>query len=88
MDDSVLMTDICVLKLPKYYEFLRERRKTGLKIAAWVHWPLIKEVKYNERFFHGEGFADLYFGERENDGESFLRDTRKKYVCIPHAASP
>ena len=88
VDEAVLMTDICVLNLPKYSEFLSARRKTGLKTAAWVHWPLIKEINYNEKFFHGDGFADLYFGERENDGEAFIRDTGKKYVCIPHAASP
>lgn len=88
VDEAVLMTDICVLKLPKYCEFLSARRKAGLKIATWVHWPLIKEVKHNEKFFRGEGFADLYFGERENDGEAFIRDTGKKYFCIPHAASP
>lgn len=86
--DSLFMTDICVIQLKKFNKFLQQKRRENLKIAAWIHWPLIKEVSFKKQYFFDEGFADLYFGERENDGDRFYLETGKHYFCIPHAASP
>jgi hypothetical protein len=85
--ESLFMTDICVIKLSKFNKFLQQKRRQKLKVAAWIHWPLIKDVYFNKKYFFDEGFADLYFGERENDGEQFYLETGKQYYCIPHAAS-
>lgn len=84
---DLFMTDICVIDLNKYGNFLLDMKKLGMKIAIWVHWPLINSAQHNKAFLMNYSIGDLYFGERVLDGKQFFLDTGKKYNCIPNSAN-
>ena len=87
INPDLFMTDICVIDLNKYGNFLLDMKKLGMKIAIWIHWPLIDSALHNKRFLLNHAIGDLYFGERVLDGEQFFSDTGKRYFYIPNSAN-
>jgi hypothetical protein len=85
---DLFMTDVAILNLAQDGEVLIAARKSGVKVALWVHWPLSPTMLHNAGPLESMDVADVYFGEREADREAFLRATGKDYSCIAHAASP
>ncbi len=85
---DIFITDISVIDLNIYGKFLEDIRQRGIKVAILTHWPLVGSAYKNKNYLMHNNCADLYFGERVSDGELFLKDTKKQYICIPNAANP
>jgi spore maturation protein CgeB len=85
---DIFITDISVIDLNIYGNFLNEIRLKGSKVAILTHWPLVGSAYKNKTYLMHNNCADLYFGERISDAKLFERDTNKQYICIPNAANP
>ena len=85
VEPNLIMTDLGMLKLPHDLKNLKLAKARGIQIATWVHWPLTKEFMHLSDIFK-QDFSTIYFGEREDCGYEFYRDTNLEYVCIPNSA--
>lgn len=82
-----IMTDLCMLRLPNDLEILRDAKLSGIKIAMWIHWPLVNQFAHLRNIFDCNDFATIFFGEREDASTLFKKQTGLDYVCIPNSAS-
>lgn len=89
---NIFMTAVNLIDFTKDLPVLREMRRNGTRIAMWIHWPLVthllKRLEDAEPYLRNDDIADLYFGEREQEGMGdFQQKTGKKYYVIPNAAN-